>query len=225
MKTFYEGIMKQKQIDHEASHSNLINQWLHLVSSGMFLYCYATFTNDYRFAVYFAIASLILRQSGHYIFEPPCHDKEQAMLGFDTRNKVRVCILYFVLPSLFLVQLTQWGKTAAIFTKYDVSVADVWLVATFAVVGGRVLTLWFRYGFLVSMHWFVKFMTDPFTDFPAYWRAGYQITSPKLFKFALHKSFPNTFNAPDISVEEIREFEHGAGFHGKGDKADAVEAV
>ena len=90
--TFIEGIMRQKHIDHEASHSNLINQFLHLISSSMFLYCYAIFFNDYERAVYLGLTSLIIRQSGHYIFEPPCHDAEQAMLGFDTQNKVKIVI-------------------------------------------------------------------------------------------------------------------------------------
>ena len=173
------------QIDHEASHSNLINQFLHLISSLIFLYCYAIFFQSYRQAVYLGLASLILRQSGHYIFEPPCHEKEQAMLGFDTISKVKICIVYFVLPTLFLIQLTQIEAVNAFITKYDVQVADLWVLATFAIVGGRVVVLWNRYGFIVSQHWFIKFITDPFTDIPAYYRSAYQIFNPKLRAYAI----------------------------------------
>lgn len=193
---FLQGIMKQKQIDHEASHSNLINQYMHLWSSSIFLYCYAIFFQDYRFAIYVGLASLVLRQSGHYIFEPPCHEKEQEMLGFDTAKKVKIVLLYFTLPTIMLVTVTQWGTTADFFTKYDIAVADLWLLATIAVVGGRVVYLWSSKGFIICMHWFIKFITDPFTDIPAYWRSGYQIFSPRLLKFALSKSFPNTFAVP-----------------------------
>jgi len=208
-----DGIMKQKQIDHEASHSNLINQFLHLISSSIFLYCYAIFFTAYREAVYLGIASLVLRQAGHYVFEPPCHEKEQAMLGFDTQNKVKIVIFYFVLPTLFLGGLTQVEAVQDMIGKYDVPVADLWIAATFGIVGGRVVLLWSRFGFIVSQHWFIKFITDPFTDIPAYWRSSYQILNPKLVKYALHRSFPNYIAIPaGMTEEEIRMVEHGNGF-------------
>eukprot|EP00286_Rhodomonas_abbreviata_P011676 CAMPEP_0181318376 /NCGR_PEP_ID=MMETSP1101-20121128/16971_1 /TAXON_ID=46948 /ORGANISM="Rhodomonas abbreviata, Strain Caron Lab Isolate" /LENGTH=252 /DNA_ID=CAMNT_0023425837 /DNA_START=48 /DNA_END=806 /DNA_ORIENTATION=+ len=212
---FYRGIMRQKQIDHEASHANLINQYLHLWSSAIFLWCYATFAVDYRRAVYWGLFSLIIRQSGHYIFEPPCHDKEQAMLGFDTAKKVKIVLLYFTLPTVMLIQLTQWGRTKSFFTRYDIAVADLWLVATVAVVGGRTLFLWSKYGFLVSQHWLIKFVTDPFTDIPAYYRSSYQILSKKNLHFALHKSFPATFGLPEGMDENTQFNQHNNPHTGK----------
>lgn len=187
--TFFEGIMRQKHIDHEASHSNLINQFLHLISSSIFLYCYAIFFNDYERAVYLGLASLVIRQAGHYIFEPPCHEKEQAMLGFDTDNKVKIVITYGVVPAAVLAQAFYTAGA-------QMSVAQVWLLTTLCVVFGRVILLWHRFGFVVSMHWYCKFVTDPFTDIPAYWRSMYQIFNPKLLRGALHMSFPNTFALP-----------------------------
>lgn len=187
--TFFEGIMRQKHIDHQASHSNLINQFLHLISSTMFLYCYGIFFNDYERAVYLGLGSLIIRQAGHYIFEPPCHDKEQAMLGFDTQNKVKVVIGYGIVPTVVLAKFI-------ISTSLDFSVAQLWLLMTFLVVFGRVTVLWMRFGFVVSMHWYCKFVTDPFTDIPAYWRSLYQIFNPKMLRGALHMSFPHLFALP-----------------------------
>ena len=35
---FYHAIMEQKEIDHFASHSHLINQFLHLISSSIFIW-------------------------------------------------------------------------------------------------------------------------------------------------------------------------------------------
>jgi glutamate-1-semialdehyde 2,1-aminomutase len=205
--------MKQKQIDHEASHSNLINQFLHLISSSIFLYCYAIFFNNYREAVYLGLASLILRQSGHYIFEPPCAEKEAAMLGFDTISKVKICIVYFVLPTLFLVQLTRVEAVNNVIEKYDITVADLWILATLVIVFGRVFVLWYRFGFIVSQHWFVKFVTDPFTDIPAYWRSSYQIFNKRLVRYALHRSFPTKVSPPEnMTAEEIHSVEHGNGF-------------
>jgi glutamate-1-semialdehyde 2,1-aminomutase len=225
-RAFVDGIMKQKQIDHEASHSNLINQFLHLISSSVFLYCYAIFFTAYREAVYLGIASLVLRQSGHYIFEPPCHEKEQAMLGFDTQNKVKIVIAYFVLPTLFLGGLTQIEAVQNLIVNYDVQVADLWIFATFVIVFGRVFLLWSRFGFIVSQHWFIKFITDPFTDIPAYWRSSYQILNPKLLKYALHRSFPNYIGVPsNMSEDEIRAIEHGNGFPGVKVTAEDIAAA
>mmetsp|Transcript_9706 Transcript_9706/g.11058 ORF Transcript_9706/g.11058 Transcript_9706/m.11058 type:complete len:230 (-) Transcript_9706:328-1017(-) len=192
--TFLEAIMRQKHIDHVASHSNLINQFLHLISSSMFLYCYAIFFNDYERAVYLGLTSLIIRQSGHYIFEPPCHDAEQAMLGFDTQNKVKIVITYGSVPALLMLKLVMDGSI-------EFSLAQLWLVVTFSVVFGRVALLWYRYSFAVSMHWYIKFITDPFTDIPAYWMSSYQIFNPNLLKGALHTSFPNTFSMPEGYVK------------------------
>jgi len=206
-KQFVDGVMKQKQIDHESSHSNLINQYLHLISSSIFLYCYAIFFNDYRNAIYLGLMSLVLRQAGHYIFEPPCHEKEQAMLGFDTRKKVKIVITYFIIPTVFLLCLSNSNQFSEIVSQYDVTVADLWLVATLCVVFGRVLYLWHAMGFVISMHWFVKFVTDPWTDIPAYWRSSYQILSPRLFKYALSKSFPSTFSPPS-GMENMEENAH-----------------
>jgi hypothetical protein len=117
---------------------------------------YAIFFNEYEKAMYIGLTSLVLRQAGHYIFEPPCHDKEQAMLGFDTENKVKIVITYGVIPALIIAQIM-------LTTDVQISLAQAWLMVTFAVVFGRVALLWYRYGFMVSMHWFVKFITDPFS--------------------------------------------------------------
>jgi glutamate-1-semialdehyde 2,1-aminomutase len=40
LKSFYAEVMQRKTDDHHASHSNAINQLLHIVSSSTFLYCY-----------------------------------------------------------------------------------------------------------------------------------------------------------------------------------------
>ena len=37
---FGKEINKRKQDDHHASHSNQVNQFMHLLSSSLFIYCY-----------------------------------------------------------------------------------------------------------------------------------------------------------------------------------------
>jgi glutamate-1-semialdehyde 2,1-aminomutase len=196
-KTFVANVMKQKEIDHVASHSNLINQFLHFISSCMFIWCYAVVlsTGKYEEPVKYGLLSLLIRQSGHYIFEPPCHDAEQAQLGFDTEQKVKIVCLYLSIP--FALYAKVWAAENGYISGYlvDLSIADFWWVATLCVVWGRVSYLFNTLGFTISMHWWIKFITDPFTDLPAYYEALYQIWMPKYFMHALSKSFPATFGA------------------------------
>jgi glutamate-1-semialdehyde 2,1-aminomutase len=84
---FYTEVMRRKKDDHHASHSNTINQLFHIVRSSAFLVCYALAFWDLTTAMWAGLAALFLRQIGHAILEPPCHDKEALLLGFNTRNK------------------------------------------------------------------------------------------------------------------------------------------
>ena len=59
---FYTQVMKRKADDHAASHSNEVNQFLHLISSSMFIYCYAIIFNDHVSAMVLGLISLFLRQ-------------------------------------------------------------------------------------------------------------------------------------------------------------------
>jgi glutamate-1-semialdehyde 2,1-aminomutase len=196
-KTFVANVMKQKEIDHVASHSNLINQFLHFISSCMFIWCYAVVlsTGKYEEPVKFGLLSLLIRQGGHYVFEPPCHDAEQAQLGFDTEQKVKIVCLYMSIP--FALYAKVWAAENGYISGYlvDLTIADFWWCATLCVVWGRVSWLFNTLGFTISMHWWIKFITDPFTDLPAYWEAMYQIWMPKYFMHALSKSFPGTFGS------------------------------
>jgi len=116
------------------------------------------------------------------------------MLGFDTENKVKVVLTYGFVPAVVLASMKF---------NFDmpITLAQAWIVITFSVIFGRVALLWYRYGFRISMHWYVKFITDPFTDIPAYWKSGYQIFNPKLVQGALHSSFPSTFSMPEGYVK------------------------
>ena len=85
--SFYREVMRRKQDDHHASHSNTVNQLFHIVSSSVFIGCYALAFWDLTTAMWAGLGALFLRQIGHAILEPPCHDKEATLLGFNTRNK------------------------------------------------------------------------------------------------------------------------------------------
>lgn len=64
-RTFYAEVMRRKRDDHHASHSNGVNQLLHLVSSSVFLGCYALAFWDLTTAMWAGLGALFLRQIGH----------------------------------------------------------------------------------------------------------------------------------------------------------------
>src|SRR5262249_29107655 len=55
-------VIRRKQDDHHASHSNGINQFLHLLSSSTFIYCYILAFYDLTTAMCLGLAVLFVRQ-------------------------------------------------------------------------------------------------------------------------------------------------------------------
>jgi glutamate-1-semialdehyde 2,1-aminomutase len=170
--SFYVEIMERKKDDHHASHSNLINQFFHLLSSSTFIVCYFLIFLNFDLAMFMGMAALFIRQFGHAILEPPCHDKEKALLGFNTRNKSIIVGGYILIPIVQAVQLARTGTLAFESMPSIVpAVAQQWFLLTLAAVFGRVIYLVWTHGFRSSMIWFIKLITDPFTDIRAYYNS------------------------------------------------------
>jgi glutamate-1-semialdehyde 2,1-aminomutase len=181
--SFYTEVMQRKHDDHVASHSHVINQFFHLVSSSVFIYCYFLLFTNLTIAVCFSLATLFVRQFGHAVIEPPCHDKEELLLGFNTRNKTLIVAGYVLIPIINMVGASTW--TFAALTDRIPVIAQQWFGLTVLVVLGRVLYLIRQYNFRMSMIWFVKLITDPFTDIVAYsprYLNAYQVLLPALFR-------------------------------------------
>jgi len=129
------------------------------------------------------VVSLALRQSGHAIFEPPCHDEEELLLGFNTRSKCFVFGSYALAP---------------LFTN---NVADMWFYITAYFVLGHTAIVWSQYNFCISMVWFVKLATDPITDVIAYWPSVFTIwTTPEDWKKASFDTFMGHWNKDSKKV-------------------------
>jgi len=170
LSSFYVEIMQRKKDDHHASHSNVINQFFHLLSSSTLIFCYFLIFSNFTLAMSLGLAALFLRQIGHAILEPPCHDKEKALLGFNTRNKTLIVTGYFLIPIVHTLQLARTGSlTFESLTSIMPAVAQQWFLLTLAAVLGRVIYLIWAHDFRSSMIWFVKLVTDPFTDIIAYY--------------------------------------------------------
>ncbi len=166
VQSFHAEVMRRKRDDHHASHSNVVNQLFHIISSSAFIGCYALVFWDLTAAMWIGLAALFLRQIGHAVLEPPCHDKEALLLGFNTRNKTMILAAYLLIPVAHLVQADSW--TGAAFGSMAAAVAREWFVWTLVVVGGRVAYLVWAHNLRLAMVWFVKLLTDPITDVAAY---------------------------------------------------------
>ena len=157
---FVKEINKRKQDDHHASHSNEVNQFMHLLSSSLFIYCYKIMFYQPYTAVNYGILSMIFRQSGHIIFEPPCHDDEKLQLGFNTRSKIFVLIAYSTTPFFYYLVNNLY---------------DVLILKTCFFIIGHTLCLWNTYGKIIAAVWFFKFFTDPFSDVIAYYPSAWKV--------------------------------------------------
>jgi glutamate-1-semialdehyde 2,1-aminomutase len=166
LKSFYTEVMRRKHDDHHASHSDKANQLLHLVSSSAFIYCYVTIFADLTVAMCLGLASLFVRQFGHAVLEPPCHDQEETLLGYNTRNKTLIVLGYLLIPAVSIARADRWSVEALM--QGLPLVAEQWFFWTVAVVAGRVGYLIWKFDFRTSMIWYVKLVTDPFTDVIAY---------------------------------------------------------
>jgi glutamate-1-semialdehyde 2,1-aminomutase len=166
LKSFYSEVMRRKEDDHHASHSDKMNQLLHLVSSSVFIYCYMVIFSDFTVAMCLGLASLFVRQFGHAVLEPACHDKEETLLGYNTRNKTLIVLGYLLIPAVSIARADGWSFEAL--TQGLPLVAQQWFAWTVAVVAGRVAYLIWRFDVRTSMIWYVKLVTDPITDIIAY---------------------------------------------------------
>ena len=166
LRSFYTEVMRRKEDDHHASHSNVTNQLFHIISSSVFLVCYAYAFVDLPTAMWAGMAALFLRQLGHAVLEPPCHDKEATLLGYNTRNKSLILGSFFLLPFATLAYTGAWSldglRAVAPLIGYG------WFAMMSAVVGGRVAYLVWKHGPRLALVWFVKLVTDPITDVIAY---------------------------------------------------------
>ena len=166
LRNFYVEVMRRKHDDHVASHSHPLNQLFHILSSSVFVYCYFLIFFDLTTAVSLSLAALFLRQLGHAIIEPPCHNKEELLLGFNTRNKTLIVVAYILIPIVNMANGSAWTLVA--FSEKLPAIAQQWFGLTLIVVLGRVAYLMWLHDFRISMIWFVKLITDPFTDLAAY---------------------------------------------------------
>ena len=161
LRSFYSDVMERKHDDHHASHNDKANQALHVVSSSVFIYCYVAIFADLTTAMCLGLAALFVRQFGHAILEPACHDEEVLLLGYTTREKTLIVLGYALVPVVDILVAGTWRGTLD-------TIALHWFNWTVLVVGLRVAYLALKHNLRTSMVWFVKLVSDPMTDLMSY---------------------------------------------------------
>jgi glutamate-1-semialdehyde 2,1-aminomutase len=164
VRRFHAEVMLRKDEDHHASHNDLGNQLLHLVSSSVFLYCYAILFVDLTQAMCLGLAALFLRQFGHAVLEPDAHEKELTLLGYTTRDKSLIVGGYALIPLWHVLPDVSW----AVFVHKLPAIAEHWWLWTQFVIALRVAYLIWKFDVRTSLIWYVKLVTDPLTDVIAY---------------------------------------------------------
>lgn len=183
--TFFEELRKQRWDDHRYYHHNRINQTLHLLSAMCFVASYVLLFVNPVAAVFIGwLLAMVLRQSGHFFFEPQTFDevsgvsheyKEDVKVGYNLRRKVVLLSIWVAAPIVLLVDPTLFGSFAtglgaATFLE---KVAYCWLALGVAAVAFRTIQLFFVSGVQTGLVWFTKILTDPFHDIKIYHRAPY----------------------------------------------------
>ena len=183
----------QRWDDHRYYHHCRINQSLHLVSALSFICAYALLFKDPAAAALLAWGvSMTTRQAGHFFFEPRGYDhvnqatdehKEEIKIGYNIQRKIVLMSLWAGVPLLLWLQPSLFGliEPAANFNEWWHQLGYGWLSLG---VGGllfRMGQLLLRDGWVQSLAWGTKIITDPFHDAWLYHRAPLQLLRGERF--------------------------------------------
>ena len=193
MNEFLSTLNTQRWDDHRYYHHCRINQSLHLVSALSFICAYGLLFKDPALAAILAwTVSMTTRQAGHFFFEPRGYDhvnqasdehKEEIKIGYNIQRKIVLMSLWVSLPLMLVISPSLFGliEPAANFNEWWHQLGLGWLAVG---VGGllfRMGQLLIRDGWVQSLAWGTKIVTDPFHDAWLYHRAPLQLLRGERF--------------------------------------------
>lgn len=190
---FSEELRQQRWDDHRYYHHNRINQFLHLLSASCFLASYFLLFIDPVMAVMVGwLLAMILRQIGHFFFEPKTYDgvnnasheyKESIKVGYNLRRKVILLSIWLLAPFVLLVEPTFFGVlkagTGVAVIIHNISI--IWLYIGAGAVLFRTVHLFFLMGIQSGLVWCTKILTDPFHDVKIYYKSPYFILKGEMY--------------------------------------------
>ncbi|MDO6824215.1 hypothetical protein [Marinobacter sp. 1_MG-2023] len=181
--TFLEELQKQRWDDHRYYHHNRINQSLHLLSACCFVVSYGlVFFHPAAAALIGWLLAMVLRQTGHFFFEPKTYDevnqashdyKESVKVGYNLSRKVVLLSIWAATPLALLLSPDLFGvlTPAMDLAGFISNTALVWLFIGIGAVLFRTLHLFRLMGPQSGLVWMTKILTDPFHDIKIYQKA------------------------------------------------------
>jgi hypothetical protein len=185
--SFLQALKEQRWDDHRYYHHSRVNQSLHLFSALSFLTAYVFLFINPVVSVFLGwLVAMVLRQTGHFFFEPKGYDdvnaathahKESIKVGYNLQRKIVLLSIWAACPLVLLMQPSLFGlltpHDSAYGFVYNLSI--LWL----AVAGGgllaRTLQLFFIRDVQTGLVWFAKILTDPFHDVKLYYKSPYYL--------------------------------------------------
>jgi len=190
---FFEELQKQRWDDHRYYHHNRVNQALHLMSACCFLTSYVLIFTDPVTAVLVGwLLAMILRQIGHFYFEPKSYDevnqashefKEKVKVGYNLRRKVVLLSIWILAPVVLYLNPDFFGLFEAHNDYYGFiyNMSILWLVIGAGALLFRTVHLFFLMGIQSGLVWFTKILTDPFHDIKIYYKSPYYLLKGDMY--------------------------------------------
>ena len=191
--TFFEELHQQRWDDHRYYHHNRINQCLHLVSATCFLASYVLiFFNPVAAVMAAWPLAMIVRQIGHFFFEPKTYDevnaatheyKESVKVGYNLRRKVVLLSVWAAAPVVLYFNQALFGffSPDEVGRGFLYNLSILWLIVGIAAVIFRAVQLFFLIGVQSGIAWAIKILTDPFHDWKIYHKAPYYIWKGEMY--------------------------------------------
>jgi hypothetical protein len=207
MQGFMAALEEQRWDDHRYYHHSRINQSLHVVSALCFLTSYALiFTSPTWAALIGWVLAMVVRQVGHFFFEPKGYDevnqatyqhKEAIKVGYNLRRKQILLGIWVLTPLLLVASPSLFGffepQVGTDNFLHRLSVMWLWLGA-FALLF-RTVQLFFVRDVQTGLVWITKILTDPFHDIKLYRGAPLAVLRGELVEpraTAAHGTFQNS---------------------------------
>ncbi len=191
--TFLKELQKQRWDDHRYYHHNRINQFLHLLSASCFIASYIlVFYYPAAAALVGWLLAMVLRQIGHFFFEPKTYDevnktthnyKESVKVGYNLKRKVVLLSIWALVPVVLFFEPTFFGILTAAndISGFVNNTAILWLALGLAAIAFRTVHLFKLMGVKSGLVWFSKIATDPFHDIKIYHKSAYYIMKGEMY--------------------------------------------
>jgi len=191
--TFLEELRQQRWDDHRFYHHNRVNQFLHLLSASCFIVSYAlVFYYPAGAALIGWLLAMVLRQTGHFFFEPKTYDavnqashdyKESVKVGYNLRRKMVLIAVWLAAPIVLYFEPNCFGLFTGHAQSADFinNMAILWLYIGLAAVMFRTVHLFKLMGVQSGLVWCCKIITDPLHDIKIYYKSPYYLLKGDMY--------------------------------------------